>query len=259
VQMMSGHLGVESTPGAGSKFWVEIPVGRADEKAIQAVSIDRGRVIRLAPDQPEYRILIVEDERDNWLLLRRLLEDVGFTVQVAENGLAGVEQFQAWRPHYIWMDVRMPTMDGLEATKRIRALEGGQEVIIVALSASVFKEQRDEVLAAGMNDFARKPFRFQEIYDCMARHLGVTFLYEQPPLQAADKLAEIPAKALSELPRELKDELIQALIGLNSPLIDELIERVTRLNPALGAILAQHAGRFGYTAMLKALQAADQG
>ena len=168
VELMGGRIGLASSPGTGSRFHVELPVGKAEEADVRTAAIDRGRVTGLVPGQPEYRILIVEDQVENWLLLQRMLEDVGFRVRVAEDGALGVEAFEAWRPHFIWMDIRMPVMDGLEATRRIRALDGGRDVRIAALTASAFEEEREEVLAVGMDDFVRKPYRPAEVFDCMA-------------------------------------------------------------------------------------------
>ena len=159
VHMMGGSIHVESSIGKGSLFRVELPVQEAEESEAVAANDDRGQVVGLAPGQPDYRILIVEDKRENWLLLQRLLEDAGFQVQVAEDGAQGVEMFRTWQPHLIWMDIRLPVMGGLEATGRIRALEGGRRVKIVALTASAFAQQREEVLAAGLDDFLRKPYR----------------------------------------------------------------------------------------------------
>jgi CheY-like chemotaxis protein len=85
---------------------------------------------------------------ENRLLLQRLLEGAGLQVRIAENGKSGMEMFREWRPHLIWMDVRMPVMDGLEATRQIRMLEGGKSVRIVALTASAFKEERDNIMTA---------------------------------------------------------------------------------------------------------------
>ncbi|MFH0976296.1 MAG: ATP-binding protein [Spirochaetota bacterium] len=176
IEMMRGSISVESASGKGSCFHIELPVARAQGNDIRAPKIKR-RIIGIASGQPEYRILIVEDRMENWLLLRRLLEGIGFQVRVAENGAAGIETYLLWHPHLIWMDVRMPVMDGLEATQRIRKSEGGNEVKIIALSASVFQEERNRVLSAGMDDFVRKPYRAEEIFDCMTRNLGVNYIY----------------------------------------------------------------------------------
>ena len=146
--------------GEGSLFRVELRLDMAEE-ASGSNERRSGQVAGLAPGQPDYRILIVEDKKENWLLLQRLLEDAGFQVQVAEDGARGVEMFRFWRPHLIWMDIRLPVMGGVEAAQEIRALEGGREVKIVALTASAFAKEREDVLAAGLDDFLRKPYRQQ--------------------------------------------------------------------------------------------------
>ncbi len=255
VELMGGRISVESTPGRGSKFRVEVPVDPATISDLGATAIERGRVVGLAPGQPEYRILIVEDQVENWLLLQRLLEGAGFQVRVAENGAVGVELFQSWRPHFIWMDVRMPVMDGLEATRRIRALEGGRDVKIVALTASVFAEERGQVLAAGMVDFIRKPYRAEEVFDCLVRHLGVRFLYDGAPSASAEEPpAVLRPEAFASVPRELRGELADALVQLDVARVAELIRCVSDLDPALGDVLAHHAGRFGYSVILQAVK-----
>jgi CheY-like chemotaxis protein len=176
-------------------------------------------------------------------------------VRVAVNGAEGVEMFQGWRPHLIWMDIRMPIMDGLEATRRIRALDGGLEVKIAALTASVFKEERDNVMAAGMDDFIRKPYRAEEIFGCLARQLGVRFLYEESTVAATAPAVALRPEALATLPQELRGELTDALVNLDVARIGEIIRRVSELDTALGDTLAQHAGQLGYTTILQALQA----
>jgi signal transduction histidine kinase/CheY-like chemotaxis protein len=254
VEKMGGLVSVESTPEKGSIFRVEVPVEWAEESEVRGAEIKRQRVVGLEPGQPEYRILIVEDQMENWLLLRRLMEDTGFSVRVAGNGKEGVGAFQEWRPHFIWMDIRMPVMDGLEATRRIRELDGGREVKIVALTASVFREERENVVAAGMDDLIRKPYRSEEVFDCLARQLGVRFVREEAPTAAAP--APLRSEALATLPPDLHQELTVALVSLDAGQINKIICRVSELDPALGDTLAQHANRLRYTDILRALKAA---
>ncbi len=258
VELMGGRISVQSTLGTGSCFRIEMPAAAADETEVGALEIDPARVVGLQPGQPEFRILIVEDQVENWLLLRRLMEGVGLTVRVAENGRQGVELFQSWQPHFIWMDVRMPVMDGLEATRRIRSLEGGMTPKIAALTASAFKEERDRVMAAGMDDFIRKPFKSAEIFDCLTRNLGVRFLRDQSGADngAAPTVALDPA-GLAALPAELRRQLHDAVIELDGPRISDVAARIAELDPGLGAILAHQADRLAYTPILRAIEAAS--
>ncbi len=139
---------------------------------VKAEAANLRHVIGLEPGQPDYRILIV-DHRESWLLLLRLLQTVGFNVHVVEDGERAVEAFQAWRPHFIWMDIRLPVMSGLEAARRIRQIEGDvRDVKIVAATAPAFSSQREEVLKSGFDDFLRKSYRPREIFDCMSYQLG---------------------------------------------------------------------------------------
>jgi signal transduction histidine kinase/CheY-like chemotaxis protein len=256
VELMGGDIRVESAPGQGSHFRIEIPVRRVDAASIDSANRHPTPVIGLAPGQPEFRILIVEDQQENWLLLQRLLESVGFTVRVAENGLLGVEAFQAWHPHFIWMDVRMPVMDGLEAARRIRTLEGGDTVKIAALTASVFKEERDRIVAAGMDDFIRKPYQLEEIFDCLTRHLGVHFLHAQPatPTAFSASITDRSLEALVTLPTELRQQLHGALVNLDTVQVNEVIRRIAEQNPALGDALTYHTDQLAYTTILRSLK-----
>ena len=256
VELMGGQIGVESTPGKGSKFTITIPFNSPEESELASAGINHGRVLGLAPNQPEHRILIVEDQKENWLLLQRMLENVGFQVRVAENGALGVERFLSWRPDFIWMDIRMPVMDGLEAARRIRQLDGGREVKIAALTASVFQEERDKVLAAGMDDFICKPFRSDEVFNCLTRHLGICFVYETVSTASITESGLILSpEALKRLPKEVRSELDDAVVSLDKARITEVIHCVSAQDQVLGGILAHHADQLQYTAILQALRA----
>jgi signal transduction histidine kinase/ligand-binding sensor domain-containing protein/DNA-binding response OmpR family regulator len=259
AQMMGGKISVRSTPGEGSLFRVELPVEEAEESEVLAAhddpNDDKRQVVGLAPGQPEYRVLIVEDEKQNWLLLQRLLIDAGFHVRVAEDGAQGVDVFRTWQPHLIWMDLRLPVMGGLEAARAIRALDGGRDVRIVALTASAFAQQREEVLAAGLDDFLRKPYRPGELFDCMARHLGARYLYREiSRISPADPVAPLRPEALAMLPQQLREELADAVVRLHPGSIAAAIDRVSEKDAQLGAILANCASRLAYTEIFNALE-----
>jgi len=262
VQMMGGHIVVASEVGKGSVFRVDLPVEPAEADDIAQASPDgrRGDVAGLAPGQPAYRILIAEDQYENQLLLARLMEGLGIETRVAENGAACVDEFQAWHPDLIWMDRRMPVMDGLEATRRIRLLPGGKAVKIVAVTASVFKEQQQELLDAGLDDFIRKPYRFDEIYDCLARQLGVEYTYRDTAFPAPRSPATLPApERLAALPAALRDELRSAAEALDCDRVNSVLEQVGAADAELAATLSRLAADFDFPAILKALTAANEG
>ena len=252
LKLMGGSIEVESTPDVGSLFRVSLPVQGAETADIIPEETAQDRVTGLAPGQPEYRVLIVEDQEENWLLLQRMLEDAGFTVRIARNGGEGVEMFRSFRPHFIWMDRRMPVMDGLEATRRIRALEEGGEVKIAAVTASAFADQREEMLAAGMDDFVRKPYRSAEIFNCMERQLGVRFLRERTARTEAGPA--LSTGLLARLPGALRRELENGLILGDSGRLAELLLRIRQENAELADALERRVAEFDYLPILKALE-----
>ena len=165
--LLGGTLRVTSAPGEGSVFRLELPV-----KCVEPFVDDPRTELKytLVPEQPEYRVLVVDDNAENQHLLRRLLLQAGFRVQVAGGGPEAIGIFPIWRPHFIWMDLRMAGMDGSEATARIRELEGGEAVKICAVTASESTHP-----AVGMDDLVHKPYRAKEIFTTMERHLGVRY------------------------------------------------------------------------------------
>ncbi len=258
VRLMGGDITVESTPGKGSLFRIELPVEPASaDDIVKPETQKHGEVIGLAPGQPGYRILIAEDQLENQLLLGRLMTSIGLEVKVAENGEHCVELFQSWRPDLIWMDRRMPIMDGEEATKCIRQMPGGLKVKIVAVTAEAFKEQQQEMLDAGMDDFVRKPYRFDEIYDSLARQLGIRYLYRSDTPEEQAKSVTLTAEMLDSLPTTLRIELKESLQELDSERIEKAILQINEVDTQLGSVLSHLADYFDYPAILNALD--DQG
>jgi CheY-like chemotaxis protein len=256
VQMMGGSITVESTLGKGALFRVDLPLALANADEILGAETHKpGEVVGLSPGQPRYRIMIVEDQRENQLLLNQLMADIGLEVRVVENGQQCLEAFQDWRPALIWMDRRMPVMDGIEATKRLRQLPEGQTVKIVAVTASAFNEQQQEMLDVGMDDFVRKPYRFDEIYDCLARQLGVQYLYADQQPTYITGVESLTAEMLTALPQELRSQLIDALESLEQEHISAIIGQVLPYDLVLYKTLMRLAENFDYPTILNALRA----
>jgi len=234
VELLGGTIRAEARAGRGSLFRIELPVATIESFPPIEPFERESRIARLTPGQPEYRILIVEDHEDNRRLLQRLMAQAVFQVRTAENGVEGIEIFRSWQPHLIWMDWRMPEMDGLEATRHIRALEGGDSVKIIALSASVLSDEQEKVLAAGADDFVPKPIQFGKIFDSIAGHLGVNFASEKLPAPLTKATPEnFDREALAALPSTQRAELADALVSLEATRIAETINRIAGLDAEL--------------------------
>lgn len=255
VELMGGQLTLTSIVGQGSIFRVELPVQLARPEDILQVTPAYDEVLSLAPGQQSYRVLVVDDQEDNQILLDRLLESVGFQVQLASNGVDAVELFTAWHPHFIWMDRRMPLMDGLEAIRRIRTLPGGDQVKIVVVTASTFKEDVAEMATASFDGIVHKPYRAHEIYETMSRQLGVQYVYTNTSPEDKENTQMLTAEMLSVLPSELREELRDALIELDSDRINLIIQQISDHDANLQQRLTLLADNFDYSAILMALEA----
>ena len=244
VRLMGGEITVISdgkafTPGmplkefledtTGTTFKFDIPVGIADGSAIQNQPYNR-RAVALAPNQPQYRILVVDDKNDNRQLLVKLLKPLGFEVQEASNGIEALEIWDSYSPHLIWMDMRMPVMDGYEATKRIKSTIKGQATAVIALTASVWEEEKAVILSAGCDDFVRKPFHKEAIFDIMAKHLGVSYIYQEqePPSHPSNVSGEALnlTDLLTAMSKKWIVKLHEAALDADSELVFQLLEEI---------------------------------
>lgn len=181
IAVMGGSdISVGRADPHGAVFSFAIPLRLPTDRQ-REVERARPRVVGLAGDAGDSdipRLLVADDNRLNRRLLMALLKSVGFQVRGATDGLEAVACWQTWRPQLIWMDMQMPRLDGMAATRRIRAREGERRPIIIALTASAFEGDRDDALAAGCDGFLCKPFAAFEIFDAIAYWLPVTYLYE---------------------------------------------------------------------------------
>jgi signal transduction histidine kinase/CheY-like chemotaxis protein len=228
TEFMGGTIELESEVGKGSLFRLRLPAEIAEAADIKTSVDDKPRVIGLAPTQKTWRILVADDNRENLLLLRSLLESVGFFVFEAKNGKEAVAAFKKESPDFVWMDMRMPVMDGYEAVRQIRQCSGGDTVPIIAITASAFSEQRHEILAAGCDDMVIKPFQTHEIFEMMGRFLDIEYIYESEQEAAPVRVPEVELTAamLADLPEELLQRLRETTLELNMEVILEVIDRI---------------------------------
>jgi CheY-like chemotaxis protein len=256
VRLMGGELTAASELGIGSVFSFYVEVTPADASEIESER-GRRRVIGLAPDQPVDRLLVAEDRDTNRRLLVKMLVPMGFEVREAINGQEALDAWERWKPHLIWMDLRMPVMDGREATRRIKATPQGQATVVVALTASAFEEDRKAILAEGCDDFVRKPFRENEIFDVLAQHLGVRFVYEEPTGAIDEDLAAASTRArelsradLAGLPNAWRSKLHRAATRLDSEAVDDLIAKIRAQHGPLADALTVLAHEFRFDTIM---------
>ncbi|MCP4539343.1 MAG: response regulator [Chloroflexi bacterium] len=269
VQLMGGDITVSSTVGEGSIVQFDILVTLpADVSQIEKQKTEIKKiVVDLAPGQraadgDPYRILIVEDRKLNRLVLVQLLTDIGFEVREAIHGEDAIEKWQAWKPHLIWMDIRMPVMDGYEATKRIKSLiqaQGGSQPVpvVIALTAHAFEEERAAILAAGCDDFVRKPFQQNEIFDKMAQHLGVRYIYQDMVPNESGNVqtqANLTPSDLDDLPVDWVAELRHIAARGRAKRILNLIEKIQPDHTRVAEVLTTWVHDFQFDKIMAFLE-----
>jgi len=264
VRLMGGELIVRSQVGEGTNFEFEIPIQLSE--TWEARSPNR-HAIALEPGQPDYRILVVEDRVESRQLLLKLLQPLGFEVQTANNGVEAIALWESWKPHFIWMDVRMPKMDGYEATQQIRVREQARSlrstqasaaprVAIIALTAYAFESDRAAALSVGCDDFVTKPLQEKLILGKMAAHLGVRYIYNEEPMAISAQLtSSFPSRAtlqscLSSVPTEWRDLIHQAAIEADTEAIVRLTEQLEDASAPLAHALTIWANDFQFDKIL---------
>ena len=212
INMMGGDIKVSSTLGEGSRFSVSLPLpeierSKEEETEAETENLPSPMVAGyLAPedapvhpvDGERYRILVVDDKAVNRGVLMNLLEPLDFEVRTAENGTRALDLSETWWPDLVFMDLMMPEMDGCTVTRELKGRFPGLPV--VAISASVFSEHREDAAVAGCDDFVEKPFKVEELLACLERHLFLTWIYDAEPAPAASEGSSIPPS-----PQQLED------------------------------------------------------
>ncbi|RCJ37927.1 hypothetical protein A6770_14175 [Nostoc minutum NIES-26] len=299
VQLMGGDITVSSALDVGSKFTFNIEIDVAESSEIPSKQT-QCQVISLAPEQKEYRILVVDDVADNRLLLVKLLTPIGFVVREAANGQEAIAQWMEWQPHLIFMDMRMPVMDGYEATRIIKAreIEHGvwgvsypQQVItndinycpfydyksappnvlalscpiphtntvIIALTASAFEEERQQILSTGCDDFIRKPFTQEILLQTVSQYLGVKYIskVETTNTVTVNQETQIIAsktdilRDLSQMSPEWLGRVRHAAASCSDDLILELIQHIPPDKSQIFRVLKDLANNYQFEKIME--------
>ena len=241
---------VESQVGVGTTFKFNIQTYAVITEQIEQTAPSR-QVVGLLAGQPTYRILVVEDKPENQQLMMELLTPVGFDVCCAINGQDAINIWQSWSPHLIWMDMRMPVLNGYEATKQIKAI-GNPATIVIALSGSAFEEDKMTALSVGCDDFVRKPFRTEVIFSKIALHLGVGYIYAEDSRSShRESLMTAPVDSLTPqdiavMPSEWVAQLHNFALKVNAKQIMQLITHIPEQNAYLAMALTSLVNNFEF-------------
>jgi signal transduction histidine kinase/CheY-like chemotaxis protein len=243
IEMMGGKITVESVVNQGSTFFFNLPVKLASATKFNPIRLSQPRV-KLASEKEDYRILVVEDRWESRQLLVKILSSFGFLVREAINGQEAVSIWESWQPHLIWMDIRMPVMDGYKATKIIKAQPKGKKTTIIAVTASAFEEERSLILAAGCDDFIRKPFRKQDIFDKIQQYLDVSYLNTESAKNNNNSYSLVSALAVTS--SDWKAQMHKAATEGREQLMLQLLQQIPQSHSFLADALENLIENFQY-------------
>jgi PAS domain S-box-containing protein len=228
AQLLGGDISLVSELGRGSCFTVTVRIAEAESLTL-AYTQPLARVRKLLTGSQEVRVLVVDDQEDNRVLLMELLNMVGFVVRLAVNGREAVEAFRSWQPQLILMDVKMPIMGGQEAIRLIRELPLGMRVKIIAVTASAFEEDREQAHNWGADSYLRKPFLENQLFDAIQALLGTQFEYgDLRPGSGSATTPLLTRESVRPFPDELVAKLKAAADGLDFDELQNLIGIVAK-------------------------------
>jgi len=245
--LMGGGINVNSQSGVGSIFTVQVSVKESDQEIINEINTNRIKCIEKG--QKSFLILVVDDKEENLKVAVKLLNLVGFDTIEAINGVDAIKKFEESNPDLILMDMRMPVMDGYEATRIIKTTEKGKYVPIIALTASSFEDERNRIESIGMQGYIRKPFRESELFNIIGNVLGIKYIYNTKNSKIEKKCLKDEKsidKAIFDLPDIIKINMMESIAVADLDLLIELINNIEKDHSTLAEHLRFHARNYNY-------------
>ena len=252
VRMMGGDFTVQSVVGSGSVFRFNIVLEETDNASV-AQKDETRRVVGLQPGQQPFRVLVADDKQDNRDLLVQLLQSAGFDIRAVCNGEEALRANKTWQPHLILMDTHMPGIGGHEAIQRIRVGNDNKEVRIISVTASAFKENREEMIAAGADDFIGKPFRENELFEKIKRLLALEYVYEEKLSDIEQVTTRVTQESLASMPADLLGEIRAAIIEADVDQALAAIDLLEAHDAGIAGELRRLAKKYEYQTLLDLL------
>lgn len=252
ANLLKGNMFVSSEWGMGSTFGFTLPVAISEAQPITTHIKIEQQILSLAPEEIPWRILVIDDEATNREIVLDFLSPLGFQLKEAPSAADGLALIKAWSPQLVLLDLSMPVMNGLELTHLLRQQSQFKELKIIILTANAFEEDRIAALEAGANDFLSKPFQANRLFEILANHLGLKYIYAK-----ASEPACLEGEALfhlQELPQALLQSMQQATLEGDLDLLLELTAQLTDYNPLLFDVLQKAAGDYDYQKIADTLE-----
>jgi len=238
--LMGGNIKVSSEVGKGSLFTFQVEITQGDSKALEKISTRR--VIGMEKGDAPIRILVVDDKHDNLRVATTLLKLVGFETDEALNGEEAIAKFESWNPHLILMDMRMPVMDGYEATRQIKLMDKGKQTPIIALTASIFEDELKRIESLGMQGYIRKPFRENELFVKIGQILEIKYIYEQEQIPSSNSYSSQGGTIEQDILKISNGLLLKLQNALAVADLDLLVALIDGMKPDYPG-LANHLGK----------------